>query len=278
MPEGDTIHRTAETLRRALVDKEVRRYWAYRPELLQPNRAGHRVVSVEALGKNLLIRFDDERVLYSHMKMTGSWHVYRPGERWRKAEHLARVVIENRDYVAVCFSAPDIELLTSAGAARHAVLASTGPDLLAEEFDEELAVTRLLEAAGTPLGVAVLDQRVVAGIGNVYKSEMLFLNRLDPFIPVEEVAAERLRRFLRETRVMMRRNLRTAARTTRARPGSPVWVYERTGQPCLRCGQTVRMERQGDLGRSTYYCATCQGVGDLRAAGRDCFDFRSGLL
>lgn len=260
MPEGDTIHRAARHLGAALEGREVTAYWAYRPHLLSPRRTGRRVIEVEARGKNLLVHFDDARALYSHMKMTGSWHVYRPGERWRKPRPQARVVIATGELVCVCFSAPVLELLTAPEIARHRTLASLGPDLLAPELDEQEILRRLALVEGEPLGEAVMDQRVLAGIGNVYKSEMLFLNRLDPFAPVSAVDEAARERLVRTTRAMMLDNLDTWRRTTRKAPGSRVWVYERKGQPCWSCGRRVAMRRQGGQGRSTYFCPRCQRV------------------
>ena len=301
MPEGDTIHRSAHHLSLALVGRPVLRYWARRPELLRFRRDRRVVVAVEARGKNLLIHFDDDVALYSHMKMSGSWHIYRPGERWQLPEHLSRVVLENERFVAVCFSAPDIELLTADEVKRHPVLVALGPDLLGPTFDMEEAIARLRAATSRSLvgdrddgaddasdhasdeaarngsdvgpseashdgrrdrsiGEALLDQRVVSGIGNVWKSEMLFLSAIDPFLPVSGIPDDSLRKLLRDTRVLMRKNLETAVRTTRFGPGGTLWVYERAGEPCYRCRTRIERERQGRPGRSTYYCVRCQNV------------------
>lgn len=268
MPEGDTIHRAARHLSAALVDQPVTRFWAYKPRLLAPRREGHVVTAVEARGKNLLMRFDDARALYTHMKMTGSWHVYRPGESWRKSEGQARVVLETEAFVAVCFSAPVIELLTAPEEARHPTLSTLGPDLLAAEVDVPEVLRRFARVGDVPLGEAVMDQRVLAGIGNVYKSEMLFLGKLNPFAPVASVPPERLERLVHDTRRMMQANMDTWRRTTRQSPGSRVWVYERRGQPCFQCRTRLRMQRQGEQSRSTYYCPKCQRVEAARGARR----------
>lgn len=291
MPEGDTIHRTARSLARALVGRRLTAYQAFRAELLEANRVGRTVTAVEARGKNLLIHFDDGRALYSHMVLAGSWHLYRPGERWQQGEHLARAVLSTEEFVAVCFSAPHLELLHGSEIARHPILAALGPDLLGAEFAMEEAIARFrraadagaddadpargadpgsagaADAADAPaagsllsLGEALLDQRIVAGVGNVWKSEVLFVNRLDPFRAVASVDDERLERLLRSTRILMQRNLGLNVRTTRSGSGSPLWVYERTGRPCFHCRTTIARRMQGRPARGTYYCARCQGV------------------
>lgn len=268
MPEGDTIHRSARQLARALCGRPLDRYWAYRPELLQPDRTGKTVASVEARGKNLLIHFTDGRALYTHMKMTGSWHIYRPGERWQLPEHLGRLVLGNAEYVAVCFSAPDIELLTAPDVQRHPVLSALGPDLLGESFDVDEALARLRKDLRS-LAEALLDQRIVAGIGNVWKSEMLFLRRLDPFQGPAAYPDDVLRSLFLETRALMQQNLETRHRITRSAPGSDLWVYRRNGERCFRCGRSIQTRAQGEPARTTYYCARCQRVdeGPAREAG-----------
>lgn len=260
MPEGDTIHRAAAQVGRALVGRVVVRHRAWRPDLLFPDRTGRRVLAVEARGKHHLVRFDDRRLLHSHMGMSGVWHVYRPGERWRRPRHLARVVLASDVAEAVCFSAPDIELLSEPELARHAVLSRLGPDLLGAHPDLDAAVARLRADPERPLGEALLDQRAVAGIGNVYKSEMLYLARLDPFAAVARVEPGRLRELLQATRRMMQRNLGDHRRRTREGRGPRLWVYEQGGLGCLRCHTRVRSRRQGRTGRTTWYCPRCQGV------------------
>ncbi|HZB71948.1 MAG TPA: DNA-formamidopyrimidine glycosylase family protein, partial [Acidimicrobiales bacterium] len=184
MPEGDTIHRTARTLHAALAGRRVVRFEAPRLRV-RPFPDGTVVEGVEARGKHCLVRFDDGRVLHTHMRMTGSWHLYRPGERWRKSPGAARVVLEvaptgDRDgWVAVCFAAPVVELVDEAAGP---VAAHLGPDLCRVDADLDEAARRLgALPAATELGDALLDQRVAAGIGNVYKSEACFAAALDPF-------------------------------------------------------------------------------------------------
>ena len=263
MPEGDTIPRAARTLHRVLAGRRV---IAGRAPALPgggEGLAGRTVSAVEARGKNLLVHFQDGAALRTHMRMTGSWHVYRPGERWRKLGSQARVVLETDAWVAVCFSAPVVELLAPGEAERHEPLASLGPDILGEEFDFEEAVRRLRSLGETPLGEALLSQRAVAGIGNIYKSETLFLARADPFAPVGGVEEKTLARILARARELMRAALGPSPRSTRRTlsrdAAERTWVYRREGRPCRRCGTEIRMRRQGIDRRSTYFCPKCQG-------------------
>jgi endonuclease-8 len=272
MPEGDTIARAARTLDGALAGRTLTRFEAPRLRGATP-RAGTRIEGVDARGKHLLVRFGDGRVLHTHMQMTGSWHVYRPGSRWRKPAHLARVVLQVDDgTVAVCFSAPVVEMLDGelralgSGGRRQgaAGLAALGPDLCRPDVDVDEAVRRLgaLDPA-TEVAVALLDQRVAAGVGNVYKSEVCFACRVDPRTPVSSLD-EPLRRRLFETAArQLQANLDRARRTTISDgisdgvPGG-LAVYGRAGRSCRRCGDRIRRIRQGPTPRSTYYCPTCQ--------------------
>lgn len=259
MPEGDTIFRAAQTLGKAIGGKVVLRARSPLPALKDAALEGRRIERVEAHGKNLLIHFDDGRSLLTHMRMTGSWHIYRPGERWQKPERAARVVLETHDFVAVCFNAPVVELLREGGARVHPVLPNLGPDVLKDDFDITEAGRRLRERGATPIGEAILNQRLLAGVGNVYKSEVLFLCRVDPFAPVASLSDEELSRILDEVRELMKQNLDGRPRTTRrALQGPRLWVYGRSGRQCLVCGAMIRMRRQGLAGRSTYWCPTCQ--------------------
>jgi endonuclease-8 len=322
MPEGDTIYRAAQTLTRAIGGKIIRRARSPLPALAEgaESLAGRSVEAVEAHGKHLLIRFDDGRALHSHMRMTGSWHIYRPGEAWQKPERAARFVIETEDFVAVCFNAPVVDLVrtitkpasssseaspaeaspveaaaspaeaAASPAARPPPIAPIaidaplrsrmgrslgrasdlerlGPDLLKDDFDKAEAMRRLRGRGDTPIGEAVLDQSAIAGIGNIYKSETLFVCRVSPFASVESLPDETLDRVIETARELMSKNLRPGPRTTRFRTGlggpgrgSRYWVYKRSGDPCLVCGSPIRMRRQGLSARSTYFCPRCQGA------------------
>jgi endonuclease VIII len=265
MPEGDTIHRTAEVLRAVLLGRTITAARAQpHPGLRRVpdlgRLAGTLVTSVEARGKHLLIGLDNGMTLRTHMQMAGSWHRYRPGEPWRRPAREATVVLETPESVAVCFNAPVAELLTDAELGRHRSLAALGRDLLAPDFDAEEALRRLRDRADLALGDALLDQRVVAGIGNVYKSEACFVARLDPWAPVASFDHAELETVVRTARDLMRANLRGGPRATtghRAR-GPELWVYSRAGRPCRRCGTLIRSGPQGELLRLTYWCPRCQ--------------------
>jgi endonuclease VIII len=260
LPEGDTILRAARTLQKAIGGQTISRFESTVPLVRRAAKSliGQKVVEVTAAGKNLLMHFEDGRVLRSHMRMTGSWHIYRPGERWRVTEGAARVVIEAGEWVAVCFSAPVIELVTSIET--HAPIATLGPDILGEQFDAAEAIKRISATKDRELGDAILDQTLVAGIGNVYKSEVLFICATHPRAHAGEVGDEKLQEILAEARKQMRANLTTNGRRTRGLgQGERFWVYRRSGSPCLRCGTLIKMIRQGELVRSTYYCPSCQG-------------------
>jgi endonuclease VIII len=265
MPEGDTIFRTADALRAALVGRRVTAARAQpRPGLRRvPDLArlvGATAVAVEPRGKHLLIGFNNGLTLRSHMRMTGSWHRYRPGERWRRPAWAASAILETADSIAVAFDTPVVELLTDDDLRRSRPLNELGPDLLAREFDADEAVRRLRDRAGEQLGNALLDQRAVAGIGNVYKSEVCFLEQLSPWAPVATFADEVLHAALRIARRLLQANARGSARSTTGSPvrGQALWVYGRAGRPCRRCGTRIEAARQGELARLTYWCPRCQ--------------------
>ena len=267
MPEGDTIYRTAQTLSRALVGKAVLAASSAVPGVDASTLIARVVTRVESHGKQLRIHFDDGRVLLSHMRMHGSWHIYRPGETWQRPESGARLVLTNDTYVAVCFYAPVIELLSPRAAQRNDTLGALGPDLLAPVFDLVTARTRLRARGELPIGVALMTQSIVAGIGNVYKSEVLFLCGVDPFVSVSALEDAVLDVLLEKARALLLRNLGGHARVTRDdASGESLWVYGRSGKSCARCGTRVQMLRQGDAGRSTYFCSVCQRGGSTSGA------------
>jgi endonuclease VIII len=263
MPEGDTIHRAAASLRAALAGKRLVRFDA--PRLLPPlPQPGTTVDEVEARGKHLLIRFGDGLTLHTHMRMTGSWHLYGHGERWRKRTGAARVVLEVPDVVAVCFAAPVVEMLDRRGVARHPALRRLGPDLCLIDPDLDDAVERMaaLVEPATPIGDALLDQRVASGIGNVYKCEVCFLHGVDPRTPTGQVAVDTRRALLATTSQLLQRNLTTGRRTTvRRAPEGTVYVYDRLGQPCRVCGTPIVAAPVGEQARITYWCPQCQPPG-----------------
>jgi endonuclease-8 len=251
MPEGDTIFRAATTLRRALQGARVE---SFESERLGPGPVGERIESVEARGKNLLMRFEKGRALRTHMMMNGSWHIYRRGERWRKPQWQARVAIgADNGFVAVCFNAPIVEWL------REESIARLGPDATTDEFDAAEAVRRVRAQSDRSIGEVLLTQSALAGVGNVIKSEALFRCRQDPFARVVEISDDRLREVVADSHALLVRNRAGGPRTTReSLDGGRYWVYGRSGKPCRVCGVPIRMRRQGASARSTYFCPSCQ--------------------
>lgn len=260
MPEGDTIANAARRLDAALTGRTL-----VRAEVRRAVRAPTTGVTVEAVeprGKHLLIRFADGTALRTHLRMHGRWDLYRPGERWRRAAHRARVVLETDDgTTAVCFDAPEVELLTGA-VAEQARLGHLGPDLCRADADLDAAVDRmaLLDPA-TEVGVALLDQRVACGVGNVYKSEVCFACRVDPFTPLERLDRATCTALIETSARLLRANLRGGRRVTHGRGYA---VYGRTGRPCPVCGTRIRSRAQGEQARRTYWCPACQSPVDAR--------------
>ena len=267
MPEGDTIFRAARTLHLALAGRAVTRFESVYPQLTRiddthPLR-GRTIERVEARGKHLLIWFTGDLVLRTHMRMHGSWHLYRPGERWQRPARAMRIRIDTAAWVAVAFDVPVAEFVRDADLVRHRPLATLGPDLADPAFDRDAAAARLVAAADRPIGEALLDQRVAAGIGNVLRSEVLFLCRLHPQRPVVSVGEAGLIAALDTAARLIQRNARPEAgparnTTGRAAPGEALWVYGRTGRPCRRCGTPIRSAVPGLDGRRVYWCDTCQ--------------------
>ncbi len=283
MPEGDTLHRTADGLRPYLVGQPVVSIRANGPgSIPQVARlVGSTVSEVEAVGKNLLIRFDNGLELRTHLRMNGSWHRYRPGEPWRRAPVRARLVLEVPGAVAVCFDAPVVELLETRAEGLHPALSGLGPDLLHPSADvagDDVEILRRLRrpaGADRTIAEALVDQRVMAGVGNVYKSEILFIERVDPWARVGDLDDAVLGRLVGTARRLLvanadrngakgrtsRRSERVTTQGDRAAAGQPLWVYGRAGRPCRRCGTLIQRRHQGtDLPRLTFWCARCQAA------------------
>ncbi|HTN92738.1 MAG TPA: DNA-formamidopyrimidine glycosylase family protein, partial [Sorangium sp.] len=259
MPEGDTLFRIAAALGPALEGARVLALELPRSDRRCDRLVGRRVERVEARGKNLLIYFDEGTVLHTHLRMSGAWHLYREGERWKRSESTATAILAVPGYVAVCFRAPIVRLLRASAVRGDRLLGSLGPDLLADGFDAAEALRRLRALDDVPLGVAIMDQRVVAGIGNVYKSELLFRRRLDPFAPVRAYSDEELSAMIDLGRQLLQANVEPRdpagayrgptghylhTRTTRTgfdRGRRPVAVYGREGRACYDCGAGVQM-------------------------------------
>jgi len=191
--------------------------------------------------------------------MTGSWHLYPAGGRWRRPAHRARLVLETKDAVAVCFASPVVELLSASDERIRPALARLGPDLLDRGFDPGRARARVRARADAEIGPVLLDQTALSGIGNVYKSEVLFLCGVSPFARVTDLDDATLDRLVQTAGVQMKRNLGPAPRrTTPERSSSRYWVYRRAGWPCRRCGTAIQRCLQGEQARSTYWCPACQ--------------------
>ncbi len=271
MPEGDTLSRIAVALRPYLAGRVVKAARARLPGPQVSRIVGQKIDAVDAVGKNLLIRFEGGLELRTHLGLHGSWHRYRPGETWRRPASRAALVIEVPGAVAVCFDAPVVELFEARTEPIHPTLSTLGPDLLDDDFDMAEAIRRLKDPsrADTAVGDALLDQRVVAGIGNVFKSEIPFIERVSPFAKLGTLDGATLRRILTTAREQLQANARPdapAGRTTTVDPKtgaklapSRLWVYDRAGRPCHRCGTLIRSGPQGgDLPRTTYWCPSCQ--------------------
>lgn len=251
MPEGDTLFRAAETLRGWLVGREITGVDARDVGLKHCATAliGKDVTAVEARAKHLLITVGDHTI-HSHMKMTGSWHVYATGERWRKSASAMRLVLEAGDRTAVCFNAPIVQIVPTHVVDQLPGVRTLGPDVL-KDFDPDVGARRL-EAIDprTPAGDALLDQTVVSGLGNIWRCEALWAERVHPATPLGALARE-TKRALVDTGARL---MGAAAKSSRPRPE----VYGRAGQPCRRCGTGIVARRMGKDNRTSYFCPICQ--------------------
>ena len=274
MPEGDTIFRTAAALHRALAGRLVERFESNLPILTRIDHdrpiAGRTIESVISRGKHLLMTFSGDLVLHTHMRMNGAWHLYRPGVRWRRPVREMRVLVATADVAAVGFNVPVAELLTAKDLRRHRQLAALGPDLLDPSFDTIEARRRMRASDQVAAGDVLLDQRVMAGIGNVLKSEILFVSGVDPFRRIANLADDDLDRIVGVARELMAMTARmhtargfsradAGRNTTRSmNPNAKLWVYGRGGLPCRRCGTPIRSKKTGPDARLTYWCPRCQ--------------------
>lgn len=260
MPEGDTVYKLARYLDPALAGRQLCE--GSTVTTLHADLNGSRVGTVFAHGKHLFIEIGDDKLLRSHLGMWGSWHAYRPDEDWLKPQRQASIVLTVVDRVFVCFHAREVELLRSRGVRRRVLGDYLGPDLLAVEpaFDSMLLRARDRLDGATPLADVLLDQRVATGIGNVYKSELLFVSGHDPRTRLETVGDAALDRLYRTAAELMAGNIDGGPRVTRHGndEAGRLWVYGRTAQPCLRCDTRVVSARIGRRQRSTYWCPACQ--------------------
>lgn len=260
MPEGDTIQKVLAALRPYLQQKMLREVVVGREA--EPRLGGARVDELFAHGKHLFVVLSRGVVIRVHLGMHGTWHSYRPGEEWRKPAWQASLVLATERDVLVCFHAMEVEVMRREGLRYHDTMRRLGPDLAGEEpveLDAVLARARELLPPETPVVDLLLDQRVASGVGNVYKSEILFLEGVDPARRLGELDPSVLRRLFERGRQLLRANLYGPRRT---RPGDPpLWVYDRGGRPCLRCGTTLVYAKLGRDLRGTTWCPRCQGAG-----------------
>jgi endonuclease-8 len=255
VPEGDTVWQTAKRLRR--LDGQLLTRTDFRvPTLANADLAGASVVTTVARGKHLLTRLDDGHTVHSHLRMEGAWLVHARGSRWRRPAFTARLVLQTEPLEAVGFSIV-LDLLATTDEDEY--VGHLGPDLLGPDWDADEAVRRIAAGPDVPVADALLDQRNLAGIGNVYKCELCFLLGLDPRTPVRDVPD--LRRLVDLARQLLEANRERVERVTTGdrRRGRQTWVYGRRG-PCLRCGTQVRRTDLGPEGqeRVTYWCPRCQ--------------------
>jgi endonuclease-8 len=258
VPEGDTVWRAAQRMHRALAGRTLTGAELRVPQHATVDLSGHVVREVVARGKHLLHRIGEDSTLHTHLKMEGSWHLYRPGSRWRRPGYQARVLLRTVPWVAVGFDLGAVDVVRRADEER--LVGHLGPDLLGPDWDADEVVRRLLATPEREIGDALLDQRNLAGIGNLYKSEVCFLTGVHPRRPVGDVGD--LHRVVLRARTLLAANRDRAEQTTTGdtRRGHRTWVYLRGGQPCRRCRIAVIADDQGDPGRErqTFWCPRCQ--------------------
>lgn len=278
MPEGDTIYRSARAMQRAIGGKMVTGFDTGLAKLARVNDdtplTGRMVEKVESKGKWLLVYFSGDLILVTHMLMSGSWHLYRTGEKWWMGKDRMRVAIRTAEWEAVAFNVPIAEFHTARSLERNSQVPKLGPDVLSAEFTVEAGVTRLKEYGAehpeAEIAVALLNQRVLAGLGNVYKSEVAFAAGVNPFRAMRTITEREMEVMVEKSQQWLKVNVLDGAgdgivtysgnrRTTGAsNREARLWVYGRQGQECRRCGATVMMRKQGEQARSTYWCPECQ--------------------
>jgi endonuclease VIII len=278
MPEGDTIFRTARALERALAGKVVTRFDTALAPLARANDnaplIGRTIERVESRGKWCLLYFSGDLILVTHMLMSGSWHLYRPGERWQMGKNRMRVSIEVPDWVAVAFNVPIAEFHTAQSLERKSQVPKLGPDILSESYTVDIGAQRLtdygLSHPDAEIAVVLLNQRVLAGLGNVYKSEVAFAAGVNPFRAMRTLTSREIESIIEIAHRYMKQNVLDGSgdgiltyngnrRTTHSSNREErFWVYRRKGEQCRRCGILIEMRKQGEQARSTYWCPQCQ--------------------
>jgi endonuclease VIII len=279
MPEGDTIFRTARALGRALTGKQVIGFRSTYPLLTRFDDdtplAGQIVEQVESRGKWLLIHFSGGGTLATHMLMSGSWHIYRPGERWQQPRTNMRIVVENSEYIAVGFRVPVAKMLKPQELARAVKIPAPSIDVLSEEFDAVEVMRRLLAHGDEEIADVLLHQEVLAGVGNVFKSEICFVTAVNPFCKVAGLGQDQVRTVIATAQRLVAANVledsgdaivtyggRKRRTTHEADPGASLYVYGRDGEPCRKCGERIRRRIQGPDARVTFWCQRCQQMPD----------------
>lgn len=258
MPEGDTVYLTAKNLNAALAGQVVTRFELRVPAFATLDLTGDAIEGVVSRGKHLLMRVGDYSI-HSHLKMEGSWHLYRPGSKWQRPGFEARAIVGTAEWVAVGFALGTLDVVARPD--EQSVVGYLGPDLLGADWDADEAARRLLAAPETPAYVAVLDQRNLAGIGNEYANELLFVRGVHPTAPIGSVA--NLDKLLETAHRLLLANKDRAIRSTTGdlRSGRTSWVYGRAGEPCRRCDSRVEIGQLGPtalIQRDAYWCPHCQ--------------------
>ena len=279
MPEGDTIYRAARALQRALGSKVVTAFETGLAKLARVNDdsplVGRTVEKVEARGKWCLIFLSGDLILVTHMLMSGSWHIYRPGEPWQQPGRNMRIVLENSLCQAVGFRVPVAQMHSAQSLARDRRIPQPTADVLSADFDAEATAQRLLACAHEEIGDVLLHQEVLAGVGNVFKSEVCFVTGINPFCRVADLSGEQISALIATSRKLVAANVledsgntivtyRGQHRRTKLQssPGDSLWVYSRNGEPCRRCGERIRRRIQGSDARVTFWCEQCQPMPD----------------
>jgi endonuclease-8 len=279
MPEGDTIFRTARALGRVLIGRPITGFRSNYPRLTRFHDdtplTGQQVERVESRGKWLLIYFSGGGILATHMLMSGSWHIYRPGERWLQPRVNMRIVIETSLCQAVGFRVPVAQMHTARSLARDRRIPSGTVDVLNPEFDSEAVVQRVLTCGNEEIGDVLLHQEVLAGVGNVFKSEICFVTGVNPFCRVTDLTANEVDALVRSAQRLIAANVledsgdtivtyrgRRRRTTHESDPSASLWVYGRNGEPCRRCGDAIRRRIQGPDARVTFWCQRCQSMPD----------------
>jgi endonuclease-8 len=274
MPEGDTIYRAARTLHRALAGKQVTNFETVLPKLARVNEdsrvVGRTIEQVEAQGKWLLVHFSGNLILLTHMLMSGSWHIYRPGETWKRAKIHMRIVIGTETMVAVSFNVPVAEFHSAQSLKRREGFGKLGPSVLATKFDAAKILANLRANPQMEIGAALLAQSLLAGVGNVFKSEVCFGGGVNPFRRIDSLSIAELAGLVTTARKFMTANIAEleperainldGLRRTTDRFGKEerLWVYGRHGKACRRCGAEIEVRRQQPGARVTFWCPACQ--------------------